>query len=130
MTRKKKVSAQEKRQQVTDPSGWTHIVKGPKSNAASISQLPSQRLETSLTVKDHATKFQTLYTPHWQRSACLQSLKRVFEQDILTAEHITLTKCVCLGLGSLTVGTATSSYELAALVTMLELLSMHSGDPA
>lgn len=127
MTRKKKSSAQQKRQQVMDPSGWTHIVKGPKSNMASISTPPFQRLETALTVEDYSNQFYNLYTTRWQSSPCLSELKCVFEQGILTAERIILTKCVCLGLGSLTMGTPDSSYQLAALITMLELLSMHLG---
>lgn len=130
MARKKKSSAQQKRQQVTDPSGWTHIVKGPQSNMASISIPPFQRLETSFTVEDYSNQFQKLYTTHCQASPCMSSLKSVFEQDILTAERIILTKCVCLGLGSLTMGTPDSSYQLAALITMLEILSMHSDTPS
>lgn len=130
MARKRKPSARQKRQEVTDPSGWTHIVKGPQSTMASISTRPFQRLETSFTVEDYSNQFQKLYTTHWQASPCLSSLKRVFEQDILTAQRIILTKCVCLGLGSLTMGTPDSSYQLAALITMLEILSMCSGTPS
>lgn len=126
MTRKRKLPVQQKRQQVTDSSGWTHIVKGPKSDMATISQLPSQRLETSLTVEVYASKFRMMYSPQWQESPCLQSLRRLFEHDILPAENITLSNCVCLGLGSLTVGTPTSSYELVALTSMLEMMSMYS----
>lgn len=126
MTRKKKQPPQQKRQQVTDPSGWTYITKGPKNNMTSIAQLSSQRLQTSLTIEDYAKKFNSEYRPQWQESACLQSLTQVLEQHVLPARNVALTKCICLGLGSLLVGNPTSSYELAALISMLDILSKHS----
>jgi hypothetical protein len=126
MTRKKKTSAQQKRQQVTDSSGWTHVLKGARSITALFPTSPFHRLGTSLTVEAYSKEFQMLYSTHWLKSTCLPSLRSVFEQDVLTADRVILTKCVCLGLGCLTAGTLDSSFQLAALITMLEMLSMHS----
>ncbi len=127
MTRKKKQFPQQKRQQVMDSSGWTHIVKGAKNVMTSVKALASNQHQTSFTVDSYANTFQTKYTPQWRESSCWQGLTCMIEREILASENITLTKCVCLGLGSLTVGshTDTSSYELAALVSMLGLLGMY-----
>lgn len=125
MTRKKKPSAQQVPQQVTDDAGWTHVIKGPKSNLALTSSLPFHPSEASLTTEDYAKKFHASIVPQWQESSCWQSLKSLFEQDILTSEHITITKCICLGLGSPT-AYENSSSQLAALIAILEVLSMYS----
>ena len=102
------------------------MVRGPTNDIASARQLPpSERLATSLTAEAYADTFRTTFTPHWQQSLCLQRLTRIFEQQILTADNITLTKCVCLGLGSLTAGTPTSSYELAVLISVLQILGVY-----
>lgn len=120
MTRKKKHPPQNKHHQITDSSGWTHIIKGLKGSMATIRELTNEPPIMSL--EAYANLFRTVYRPHWQASACLQSLTRVFEEKILSADHLTITKVVCLGLGSLTTGGLTPSYEFAALLSILELL--------
>ena len=133
MSRKKK-PPQAKRQQVTDSSGWTHIIRGPKAEMTSISRLTTERSETSLTVEAYTEKFWTKYNDQWQQSACLHTLEvmlfHFMDQGIGGSAKVSLTKCVCLGLGSLTVGLPSSSFELAALRSILEclgtLLTHHS----
>ena len=126
MTRKKKQQPQQqKRHQVTDSSGWTHIIKGPTSPVTSDRHLPPERINPSLTLEAYAELFQMRYIPQWQDSSCFRSLARVLEEGVLAADHLTLCRCICLGLGSLTAGTTASSYELATLISILEILSTH-----
>lgn len=130
MTRKKKKPPpQQKRHQITDSSGWTHIIRGPTSSMSSPSSLmllPTEKLETSYTVEQYALNFWSKYSPHWRESSCFESLTRFFEYGFIDSSRVAITKCVCLGLGSLTVGQRSSSYQLAALISMLEILGMYS----
>lgn len=125
MTRRKK-RPQRKLQQVTDSSGWTHVVKGPPgtidARTAGIRLEHEKSAETKYTLKTYLARFRKHYAPTWQESSCSQSLSRLLEQEILPAEHIEITQCICLGLGSMTAGSESSSFELAALISMLELL--------
>ena len=127
MTRKKKPPLQSKRHAVTDDSGWTHITKGPKStiNTQYTKRLLQQQKirRESLSLEAYSDKFEKYYTPKWRESSCFRSLESILEQDVLSANNtITITRCVCLGLGSPTAGVEVSSWELAALISMLEIL--------
>ena len=126
MTRRKKPPPQRKIQQITDSSGWTHVIKGPPSNIDP--RTTGLRLEdckstaTKYTLETYLDSFRTHYVPTWLESDCFKSLSRIVEQDVLPADHILITQCICLGLGSMTGGSASSSYELAALISILDIL--------
>ena len=127
MTRRKKAPGRPKRQQITDSSGWTHVIKGPPGTIDP--SITNTRLgygkstETKYTLETYLARFRQHYAPIWRESTCFEHISRIFEQDILPAEkNITVTQCICLGLGSMTAGSESSSYQLAALVSMLEIL--------
>ena len=126
MTRHKKSRPQRKIQQVTDSSGWTHVIKGPPGiiDPRSIKTRLENRksTETKYTLETYLDRFRKHYAPIWKESNCFESLSRTFEQTILPLANITISQCICLGLGSLTAGSDSSSYELAALTSMLEIL--------
>jgi hypothetical protein len=128
MTRKKKPLPQKKRQQVVDASGWTHVIKAPNNKVGDqhsilVSQQRPSSSNTSFTLETYLDKFHNHYIPRWWESSCFKNLKRIFEQGVLLAEQTKITNCVCLGLGSMTAGFETPSFELAALMSMLEMLS-------
>ena len=89
---------------------------------------PSNQIQVSPTPESYGELFRAKYFPRWQESPCLQNITRIFEQSILTSKDITITKCVCLGLGSLTAdfNMDTSSYEFAAFISMVDLLRKSS----
>ncbi|KAM0795007.1 hypothetical protein BDR22DRAFT_826433 [Usnea florida] len=126
MPRRKKQPPQSKLQHITDASGWTHVIKGPPGLVDP--RTTDKRLqhgkaaETKYTLETYLDRFRNHYTPTWRESSCFKSLTRILEQDILPAENILITQCICLGLGSMTTGSESSSYELAALVSMLDLI--------
>lgn len=130
MTRRKKPPPQRKIQQVTDSSGWTHVIKGPSgiiNPGTTYKRLQyGKSTETKYTLETYLDKFREHYAPIWRESTCFKSLSNTFEQNILPAENITITQCICLGLGSMTTGSECSSYELAALITILEILSTNA----
>ena len=125
MTRKKKRPSQSKRQKVTDSSGWTHIIKGPTNTPSPRRRMPPDQIQPSITLKEYTDKFHAKNIPHWKESSCFKKLTRILEEEILAAENVTISRCVCLGLGSLTAGTLASSYELATFMSVLETLSTH-----
>lgn len=130
MTRKKKSTPQQKRQQVVDSQGWTHIIKGPNNKVtAQHAILASHRrpssTNTGFTLETYLSKLQQHYIPRWRESSCFKKLEKVFEENVLSlARHVTTMNCVCLGLGSMTAGLETPGFELAALMSMLEMLGM------
>ena len=135
MTRKKKrPPLQSKRQAVTDDSGWTHITKGPKGviNTAQTKILLQQEKirREGLSLEAYAHKFENYYQPRWRESSCFRKLEAIIENEMLTQgkgkgeRNVEITKCVCLGLGSPTAGVEVSSWELAALISILEILGM------
>ena len=126
MTRRKKAPPQRKIQQVTDSSGWTHIIKGPPGIIdPTFTDKHVTRMESDAskyTPETYLDRFRTHYEPIWRESHCFKSLSRIFEQDILPTESMSINQCICLGLGSMTTGSESSSYELAALLSMPEIL--------
>ena len=127
MTRKQKPPPQSKRHAITDDTGWTHITKGPKSavntqRTKRLLQHESIRRE-SLSLETYSQKFKNHYTPRWLESTCYTKLKNILEDNVLPGtSNVKITNCVCLGLGSPTAGVEVSSWELAALVSLLEIL--------
>lgn len=139
MTRRKKptTSQHSKRRQITDSAGWTHIIKGPPgtidptTTASHLHQLGGKAAtETKYTLETYLDRFRTHYVPIWKASSCFGNLSRILEREMLPSsaavarknDDVVIARCVCLGLGSMTAGSESSSYELAALMSMLEIL--------
>ena len=127
MTRKKKTTSHHKTHQVSDSNGWTHIIKGPKSN---LPPLPSQtrvspqkEVDSTQALDKVTFDFNTKHQPHWLQSQCCQKLTKLLREKISFPADVRMTKCVCLGLGSLNARYQSSNYQLAALITILEVLA-------
>lgn len=127
-TSRKKKPGQEKRLQITDDHGWTHVTKGvnrsryQRQYSSSDEKLFPTTIPRGLTIRDVKASFNR-YLKIWIDSSCSKKLQDGIKETILTS-GIEITSCVCLGLGSLTGGKfpETSFFELAALVTILEFL--------
>ena len=132
MSRKKqkKQDAQQKRIQVTDDAGWTHVMKGSRGQrqrrhiSFPENGKPMEAL-TDLTVDKISDKFHR-YCKKWKGSECFQNFQLILENNVLASEKVNLTRCVCLGLGSLTSekASAASMYQFAFLSTTLEILGL------
>lgn len=134
-TSRKEKQGPKKRLQITDESGWTHITKGTvKQKRQPTSSNWSYLLHTEprpseipqgMTLREVVQSF-SKYTKIWKESLCLKNLETLLKDQVLVSD-VRMTKCVCLGLGSLTGGydTEASYFELAALVSILEILGQH-----
>ena len=91
-----------KRHQIVDQDGWTHVVKGPRSNKALI---PIDRNEHSLTtVLDPLTiaAKHTEYGRRWRESEAYKQSAGFIQSTLLPLENLYIDCCICLGLGSFT----------------------------
>ena len=141
-----------KRQEILDPNGWTHVVKTAPKNISQDLKLGLSLLRNKpdidgatcsptevpdgLTVEMAREKYAS-YLARWNNTRYCQDLQRDFKNIILPVNHLEITQCICLGLGSffakshffsLFEGAAVreSFSQLLALVTMLDVLSMWS----
>ena len=124
-----------KRREITDLHGWTHVTRSPNSNSNKCLTRPDvlqpTTIPSGLTLENVEARYQE-YSRRWKASTCWSDMERFFRQTILASDSLTITSCVCLGLGSFTgshvssslqsSGTDASMYELVALKTMLDLL--------
>ena len=129
MARKKpkKQNEQQKRLRVTDEAGWTHIIKGSRAQRHQRHVSLNESLEPTeppdgLTVDKMKEKFEK-FCRHWKESESFGIFKLMLEEGLLACEKVNLTRCVCLGLGSLG-GRDASMYELVFLYTALEILGL------
>lgn len=121
---------QQKRLQVTDTAGWTHIVKGSQAqknqkHLISTHQLRPTQVSKGLTVQK-ACEILERYRKAWGESKLHEQVKDTLERQVLLAGMVSITRCVCLGLGSMT-GTSSeepSWYQLAFLLSVLEILGL------
>lgn len=119
---------------MTDISGWTHVVKGIKGNKPHVNpmELKPTEIPNGMTIPKLLDRFYQCQEA-WTASDCWVKLKRIVENRILPAKGVQITRCVCLGLGSLSgVGRReTSLYQLAALLSVLDILGMwHRRNPS
>ncbi|KAG7008462.1 hypothetical protein G7Y79_00005g016030 [Physcia stellaris] len=130
-TSRKKLRGPKKRLEFTDDSGWTHVTKGTLKQKHALQYAPSSTgheilsptaIPRGLNIQDVSTSFEK-HMRIWKDSSCLQRLRVIFQNSVL-ASNTSITNCVCLGLGSFTGGKfpETSFFELAALVTILDIL--------
>ena len=113
-----------KRAQITDASGWTHVVNVHQSivNANKLSS-HYQTLPIIDTIPlDQVAKNHTQCLEYWEKSECWKTLAGLLKEIFVSSKHLRLTTCVCLGLGSLSAGRDSSKHELAALISILDLL--------
>ena len=131
-TSRKKQQGPRKRLEITDDSGWTHVTKGTLKQKHALQYAPSSTghenlspaaIPRGLNIQDVPTAFEK-HMKIWKGSSCLQTLRIIFQNASL-ASNIRINNCVCLGLGTFTGGKfpETSFFELAALVSFLEILS-------
>ena len=120
-----------KRLQVTATDGWTHILKGSKNYKnrqhllveSHLRPLQPSEVPEGLNLETVRERYKT-YGRLWKGSECYKSLKSILHRDLLDAEQVKVTQCICLGLGSFTGGKTwkASWYQLVALVSILEIL--------
>ncbi|MCJ1340962.1 hypothetical protein MMC09_006258 [Bachmanniomyces sp. S44760] len=142
--KKQKEYQSQKRVQLVDSDGWTHVVKGPhgiRAKEESIdwpTELQPTEIPQGLTVEDVRARCAE-YQTRWEASEGCQTLVNLVENTVLPLEHLQIDTCVCTGLGSFT-GAAGSQasmisngsyitarmreslYQLAMLTTVLDVL--------
>ena len=134
-----------KRLELSDSSGWTHVVHGTKPRSVDKLELDkslqSLKLDNNLTLNELVQVFHRI-TAQWLQSTCHIKLQSLIREEILPAlqaedpkppnegkkKASRITKCVCLGLGSLSASVSASpKYELAALMSILDILASYPG---
>lgn len=140
-SRKRPPQGPQKRHQVTDDSGWTHITRGtikqprrqpPTSNAPiEKSSLRPAEIPPGLTIQKVRQNFNH-HLKIWKASTCFLELRKVIERQVFASHAVKIDRCVCLGLGSFTGGRTVeaSMYELAALVSIFEILCLFPFSPS
>lgn len=133
-SRKKRPRGPQKRLEITDDSGWTHITKATTSQRLRGSLLPGASIEHAFLSPPAGSNIEKVrvsfdgYLNAWGSSDCFRNLRRVLLQSVLSSRAVIIERCVCLGLGSFTAGMTVdaSLWELAALVSVLDILSLLS----
>lgn len=123
-----------KRIQVTDTSGWTHIIRGSKAQKKQsyikpMAHLKPKEVDSNMKTMEQVSRRLQGYTRDWEKSECRERLQKMIEEDILMSDNINISNCICLGLGSLTGGvngSKSSWYELVTLIWILEILGMYN----
>lgn len=128
-----------KRIKVTDPSGWTHIIKGSKAQkkqlyikpmamaaADAAAHLKPQEVAANMTSVEKACMRLKGFASDWEKSECRKKMEEMMEKEVLISDKVNISNCVCLGLGSLTGvnGSKSSWYELVTLIWILDILGM------
>ena len=124
----KSKGAKDKRKKVIDAQGWTHVVRGPKLGHAhqrlvtgldglSISPLPD-----TIDLREILSKYDKI----WTSSSACEKLLTFLEEEVIPAAEVTIQKCICLGLGSLSDGRESSRFQFATLSSILRLLNQKS----
>ena len=120
---------QKKRQEITAPDGWTHVINGPKRLPTDRPNDLSSRL-ASLTIShplgaDEVHLQLQRYRKSFLASSFQKRLESIIQASIPSSLFARLTGCVCLGLGSFTDGRETSKHQLVTLMWMLDALAPH-----
>ncbi|KAL8683216.1 MAG: hypothetical protein Q9186_000828 [Xanthomendoza sp. 1 TL-2023] len=133
MTRKKPPFKHPKRLELTDLSGWTHIIKGLKTFHLNNPSLPTNPLQPpevpqSQTLTDLQASH-ARYRDQWLSSPCYQHIRKLFTEEVISSlyeekgkEKGKIDRCIILGLGSLSNGRRSSWWQLVFLETILALL--------
>ena len=124
-----------RRYEVKDTSGWTHVVRGPKLPSAELaarnSDLQSQTKETSSDPSlpiDHGRllKQYSAAKERWRVSSEAAAFRTLFEEQVFPRADIKITDAICVGSGSFThwniSNTSRSLGQLVAFEHWIELL--------
>ncbi|GAD97657.1 predicted protein [Paecilomyces variotii No. 5] len=134
-SRKKKASAQ-KRMEVADDDGWTHVTKGGMGPRRTIKTAERELLPAEPPSRLTAEELEKQYETHkqkWNESSTSETLSHVLRERLARAMK-NIDNIVCIGLGSpsgfLRGGwvdrRSVSLYQLAALASICSLLGMSS----
>ena len=110
--------------QCTESDGWIHVIRGPKA----VNRAPLQSQDGVFDVQPEPAQVDLLqrkYDRFWIDSPCRRGLEDILNSQILRTAHLSISNCVCLGLGSIVNGRLSSQHQLATLKWMLNLLRKH-----
>ena len=132
--RKKRKPKFEKRLELTDSEGWTHVTRGSKRELPDVEERRFKELTASHQA-EHASDLtlEALQKLHgqvenaWRASDCCRELMAAITEKILTSD-IVIDRAICTGLGSVSnsgpfVSRAKSMWQLVAFESVIELLS-------
>lgn len=134
-SRKKKASAQ-KRLEIADDDGWTHVTKGgnaPRRTVKTVEgELRPAEPPSRLTAGELEKQFET-HKQKWDESSTSETLSHVVRERLARSMK-NIDNIICIGLGSpsgfLRGGwvdrRSVSLYQLAALASICSLLGMSS----
>lgn len=123
-----KRAPKDKRQKVIDAQGWTHVVRGPKLGHAHyrlLEGLDCSSISSSSDAIDLQTTLQK-YDKIWKSSPACEKLLTFLKADVIPATEVTIHRCICLGLGSLSDGRESSKFQFATLSSIVQLLNQKS----
>lgn len=125
---------QQKRLQITDTAGWTHIVKGSQAQKNQKHLTPTHeprptQVPKGLTVQKACDVLER-YRNTWGECNRHAQVKDILQRQFFVLGGVSITRCVCLGLGSMTgISTEESSwYQLAFLISVLDILGLFTHD--
>ena len=134
-TRKKRKFKFEKRVELTDSDGWTHVTRGSKREPPDVEERRFKELTASHQA-EHASDLdlEALHRLHgqvdeiWRVSQCCRELMAAITEKVLPSDIIVIDKAICTGLGSVSnsgpfVSRAKSMWQLVAFESVIELLS-------
>ncbi|PGH16273.1 hypothetical protein AJ79_01812 [Helicocarpus griseus UAMH5409] len=139
--RRKGKPRQQKRIQVHDEEGWTHITTNRRTTANELRLPPVEDVLAPAEAPD-GLSFKRLkkqlewHKKCWEESQSWQTMRRAMENGTAADASRIIDNCVCVGLGSpsgfirggLVDRRAVSLYQLAALATVLEYFA-HEDTP-
>ena len=140
-TRKKKKPKFEKRIELTDSDGWTHVTRGSKREPPDVEERRFKELTSGLGAERASDMtMEALMALHsqvgeaWRASQCCQELLSVIHDKVLTSHDMVIDRCICTGLGSVSsagfhVSRAKSMWQLVAFESVIEVISESSYPP-
>jgi hypothetical protein len=121
-------NSQQKRLQITDTAGWTHIVKGSQAQKKQkyltpVDQPRPTQVPKGLTIQQACDTLER-HRRTIGESKLHGQAKDILECQSFLAELGPITRCVCLGLGSMTGASSEDSSwcQLAFLLAVLKIL--------
>ena len=134
--KKSKPASHNKRQEILDENGWTHIVRQYGQKRAAVVPRPPQddsrsptQIREGYTLETTHKQYKTL-AGRWEDSSCRKELVDWVESSLLTLNNLDINQCICTGIGSFTgdrdamypARTHCSYFQLAVFDTVLALL--------
>ena len=126
----------QKRRQIVDDDGWTHVTNGPTQtdfDLRVVLPVMCQQEEYQSTAKkgltlDKVKTFANQVAQKWEATKTCKDIEKILVETVLHLDSLKVDSCVCLALGSFTSDVfqgrpIISMYQLAALESMLRVLS-------